>query len=279
MAPQKPTEGKLSEMLAVTGKAGKLSLVQKYLGRDAEAAREMERQLGDMGFRYFRFLGVGNFSLALHTVDDQVVRIFAKQPTTEDRPVHPAILQPIAVRQFTVGEREYVIEVLPRVRTNRIGWGDARRVKKALEESGIRVFDVKREGNIGYVRVDGKDIPVLVDAGEAKYLPDYEKRKTRTAHLKPWLSADGIWLQHKADGRTMPSGVVNGEELANVEWGTGYYAGRPEGQTAGAIRDDGFYVAQVETMYARALEKLERSPNANFSELLKAERETIKRER
>lgn len=270
--------GDFGQMLKIRNRIGSFNTIQSDMQADAVARAEMVRTLGDMGFRHFNYVGTGNFSLVLNTTDNQVVRVYKKTSGTKDRPVHPAILQAIATREFNVGEKEYVIEVLPKIRNTRAGFQDCEKVNAALLKSGIRVSDYNAPGNIGYIRVRGENVPVLLDPGMAEYLPEYNQKKDATEHLQPWLAADGSWLQHMVEERSKPSGVITGDELKNVERVTGKRRGRV-GQTATAIAKDGFYQPEVEAMYARAMYKLDRNPTENFSDLLKAEREGIKKER
>lgn len=265
----------------------KQPLIVRQMREKPGLQRAMEQELDALGFRHFSYVGAGEFALALHTVDNQVVRL-CDGLFERERIKHPAILQPIDTHRFSVDGKEYMIEVLPRVRTDNVKKNDSEKVKRALELSGIEVFDVRKAGNVGYIDVNGKDVPVLVDAGMARYSERLrcEQQKHDTGHLSEWIGKDGVWLQHKLEKRTKPSGVITGEQLAEMEWGMGKYQQGADAddrkgpsQTLGAISEDGFYAVQVEKMYAEAVKKLDAQPDANFSDLLKAERKTLKTER
>ncbi|MBY0406513.1 MAG: hypothetical protein K2Q01_02385 [Rickettsiales bacterium] len=280
MTGKPPPQGVFHDMLSVANNEGKFSATQMLLAWNEGDRKGISELLSEKGFRHFTYLGNGANSLAMHTVDGQVVRVFNKQPKVADRPVHPAVLQPIEVYNFKGARDTYVIEVLPYVRTDMFNLADADKVYKALAGNGILVSDTWRPGNVGHIEVKkGQFIPVLVDPGTAMYANSYEAKKDITAHLQPWLAGDGTWLQRQVEKRRAPSGVIVGEELRAVERATGQHEGRTDGQTARAIREDGFYRKQVEDMYARAVLKLEKDPTRSFSELLKEEREAIQTER
>lgn len=273
---------------------------------DKVARGEMGAALADMGFRHFRFLGTGTYSLVLHTTDNQVVRIFDTQFAPAQRPLHPAILQPISSTPVHAGKHSFIVEVLPKVRTDNVSKEDIGMLEKVFRRSGISVHDLDLSGNVGYIRVNDRDIPVLVDAGAAKTLEDVRKERQRImkpydvyrgvatpytdmeikriealmapagsqVDLQPWLAADGSWLQHQFETRRTASDVITGEQLAALKRGLG--ADEPErtrpSQIVAAIEREGMYAGEFSSM----IDRVNSGDKGSYSDRIAAWREAMK---
>jgi hypothetical protein len=281
------------------------------LAHNGRLLNTLTKELSNMGFRKFSYLGAGDNSLVLETTENQLVRI-CLQGMGENglRPDHPAILQPI-VRQIIhqgipFDRHTLMIEVMPKVRTQGVEAHHAALLEEGLKKSGYILDDmyeidaknpfgkrirdkagnpVYRTTNIGLIDVDGKTAPVLIDTGRIRKIKRTAKDNT---HLAPWLDADGTWLQKKFDPRIEVTNVINGKELKHVDEllkGPKPFLARlhikpdarPVSQTVEAMVKDGMYRDEVAQLYKRAYDRLDKD-GTNFSELLLEERQKMKEE-
>ncbi len=276
-----------------TRKRGAVADILWCMEQNPKMLVDLQKSLGDMGFRQFEYLGAGIHAVGLHTTEGQVVRLSREMMDVSERPLHPAILQPIMTRRIKAGGESVLLEVLPRVRTEGVTDAQQQMVYKALQKSGWHVGDVEKKGNVGIMELGGREVPVLVDAGRVEVFLD--KKVDNDEHLKPWLDDKGQWLQKAFDPRTAVSGVVDRAGLNHVERALrgkksmGDHVAslrqwkdvdtRRQSQTVAAIREDGMYPEQLAQLYERAAAKFEDSIGGpNFSEVLKAERALMRDE-
>ncbi len=290
------TSGRFSEVMAKCidtnwpRRCGTVSIFEE----EPRVLAEVEKKLGQMGFRHFDYVGRGVNAVALHTTEDQILRIsFDGDDQRKERPLLPGILQPIATHVIKSGQARVRVEVLPRVRTEGVTQEQRGSLADALLASGWHVGDIDKPGNVGLIEVKGKIVPVLVDPG--CLVPTDWKKRDNDTHWKPWLDDSGAWLQSCKDSRGAASGLVTDRALARADkalrgprpWRDRAESllhsiavdGRPESQTVEAIRTDGMYPEQVGELYKRAAEKwVDVKDGPSFSEALKNERNLMKDE-
>jgi hypothetical protein len=252
--------------------------------------------LDAMGFRRFRLLGSGHFSLAMETTDNQIIRLtyYRAEHLKENRPEHPAILQPITVTSISGRDnpREgIIIEILPKVKTAGVTEHHLDMLEAALTTSGISVHDIRKKANVGLMEIDGKEIPVLIDPSVAVTTAPLTESQQ---HLEPWLAPDGTWLQKIYEPRTAPTNVIPKTVADTVEAVTrgprplldralGKIGVRRDSrrmsQTASAIKEDGMYGDQLATLYQRTTDRVNGASNQiPFSQLLEEERRKMNEE-
>lgn len=252
------------------GRTDDCSLLRE-LKKNPKLSKNLEEGLAELGFRRFSPIGIGAYSLAMHTTENQVVRIFRPSAQNKlERPYHPAILQPIQTRAYGEGDAQVVIEILPKVRTKGVTENHIATLNKALMRSGFSVMDIGKAGNVGLMDVDGRSVPVLIDPGACRKIA---QPNPGILYLKRWLDADGQWLQNKFEPRREPSNVVTGAELRNIRKVL-TAEGERESQTAIAI-ETGLYRDEFETVYRRAMAK--HNVDTSFSELVAREGEDVLR--
>ncbi len=262
-----------------------------------EVLHDVEARLAEMGFRRFGWLAGGGGAVALETTENQVVRISQEGYSERtDRVEHPAILKPIARQVFEsevhvkghkrgkkLNTYTMIIEVMPKVRTEGVTEAHIKMLEDALENSGLYVQDIRKKGNVALLEVDGKEVPVLLDAGAAR---EGARKAEGDAHLAPWAG-----VQAKFEARETPSDVIDGAQARIVEkvmrgpksfkdralgWVGVTQDSRRESQTRLAITEDGLYGKQLAELYSRAAAKTD--DTSNFSDALKAERALMQAE-
>ena len=245
----------------------------------------VEKKLNSLGFRHFEYVGKGVKSVALHSTENQVLRIsIDERNQLTKRPLLPGILQPIATHIVKYGAARVRVEILPRVRTEGVKQEHIDMLREALLRSGYHVGDIDKPGNVGLIDMKRGSIPVLVDPG--LMVPYDAKKSDNDLHWKPWLNEKGAWLQSCNETRTAATGVITDRTLAKLDkrmrgpksWrekidgmmhGT-VVDSRPVSQTVEAIKTDGLYTKQVDELYQRAM--LKHDDTTNFSEVLRQER-------
>ncbi len=290
--PKPVIRGDLSHVVdAHAGATPIIGDIAYMLVENRELLAHVQQKLADMGFRRFEFIGAGTVAMAMHTTRDQVVRIGPENDDyTLERPIHPAILQPICTEHIRFQGHAIRVEVLPKVRTEGVTPNHLRRLKEALRLSNLEVLDLGVKGNVGLMDVGGQSVPVVIDPGALKVINKNLPVISRGEHLFLWMDDRNRPLQEDFERRKRPRHVVDAEALETVEQvmrgprsmadRVAHTTGRPDhrrvSQTVEAVREDGLYPDQLKELYTRAMAK--HDDTTNFSELLKEERRILKDE-
>jgi hypothetical protein len=236
-----------------------------------KAVSELTAKLDEMGFRRFSSLGNGIHALAFHTTENQIVRI--SRITDEEggeRPNHPAILKAITRKKITIGDNDFLIEVLPKVRTEGPEFENALcpvdgKLRMVLNYSGYSARDLGVKGNVGLMDMVVDDeiitLPVLIDCG----LLTHKVSNVPNPVLVQWLDREGNWLQDYYDPRKQPSGVIT---EAEHEWFKKLQNGRDS--TMKKMMDAGAYSVHIRDAFLRAELRAE-GGDISFADALKAE--------
>lgn len=205
------------------------------ISQDDALRAKLSKYLEKMQFRQFSYLGHGNFATVFRTETPQLLlRISVDQYAMEDgtitngepqRPLHPAILQPIKKTCIEGDSCILRVEIMPQIkdfdqekcRFQGVNKQHIEMLKEALSASGLLPFDVE-EKNAALLE-DGT--PVVIDGGAVKIMDDKPQALTGD-HLSPWFlkhphTGEATWKQHTLipqilSGDTRPSLNANQDD-------------------------------------------------------------------